>query len=79
MVYRSRAEMEEWVRRDPVLAFRSRLLSEYGVSEADIISTEKLVQSVLDEAVAFAAASPKPEPETSLAGVYAETHDGLVF
>ena len=79
MVYPSRAEMEEWVRRDPVLAFRSRLLSEYGVSEADIISTEKLVQSVLDEAVAFAAASPKPEPETALAGVYAETHDGLVF
>ena len=79
MVYRSRAEMEEWVRRDPVLAFRSWLLSEYGVSEADIISTEKLVQSVLDEAVAFAAASPKPEPETALAGVYAETHGGLVF
>jgi TPP-dependent pyruvate/acetoin dehydrogenase alpha subunit len=79
MVYRSRAEMEEWARRDPVLAFRSRLLADYGLSESDIGNVEKLVQSVLDEAVAFAAASPKPEPETALAGVYAETHGGLVF
>ena len=36
MVYRSRAEMDEWKRLDPVPAFRARLISEFGVSEADI-------------------------------------------
>ena len=79
MVYRSRAEMDDWKRLDPVPAFRARLISEFGVSEAGIEEVERRVQAALDEAVAFAAASPKPEPETALAGVYADTHDGLIF
>lgn len=79
MVYRSRAEMDDWKQHDPVPDFRVRLLAEFGVSESEITGVEGRVQAALDEAVAFAAASPKPEPETALAGVYADTHDGLVF
>lgn len=79
MVYRSEAEMDEWKGRDPVVAFRARLLTESGIPEADVIAVEQAVQAALDEAVAFAAASPKPAPETALAGVYGETHGGLVF
>ena len=79
MVYRSKAEMDEWKGRDPVVAFRARLLSEAGLPEAEVTATERAVQSVLDEAVAFAAASPKPAPEKALAGVYGEVHGGLVF
>ncbi|MGQ9490426.1 MAG: thiamine pyrophosphate-dependent dehydrogenase E1 component subunit alpha [Anaerolineae bacterium] len=79
MVYRSKEEMEAWKRRDPVTGFRARLLSEAGLAEADIAAIERHVQAILDEAVAFAAASPKPAPETALAGVYGETHGGLVF
>ena len=79
MVYRSKAEMDEWKGRDPVVAFRARLLTEAGMPEAEIVAVEQAVQAVLDEAVAFAAASPKPAPETALAGVYGETHGGLVF
>jgi pyruvate dehydrogenase E1 component alpha subunit len=79
MVYRSKAEMEEWQRRDPVAAFRGRLIAEAGLPEAEIANIERGVQAALDEAVAFAAASPKPAPATALAGVYGETHDGLVF
>jgi pyruvate dehydrogenase E1 component alpha subunit len=79
MVYRSRGEMEEWRRRDPVVAFRVRLLTEAGVPEQEIIAVEQEVQAVLDEAVRFAKSSPKPAPETALAGVYGDTHGGLVF
>jgi pyruvate dehydrogenase E1 component alpha subunit len=79
MVYRSKAEMDEWKGRDPVAAFRGRLISEAGLPEAEITSIERGVQAMLDEAVAFAAASPKPAAETALAGVYGETHGGLVF
>ena len=79
MVYRSKAEMDEWKGRDPVLAFRARLLNEAGVPETEIIAIEKDVQAALDDAVAFAAASPKPAPEMALEGVYGETHGGLVF
>jgi pyruvate dehydrogenase E1 component alpha subunit len=79
MVYRSKAEMEEWKRRDPVVGFRGRLLAEAGVAEAAVVAIEKAVQVMLDEAVAFAASSPQPTPEMALAGVYGETHGGLVF
>lgn len=79
MVYRSKEEMEAWKRRDPVSGFRARLLSEAGLPEADVVAVERAVQAALDEAVVFAAASPKPAPETALAGVYGETHGGLVF
>ena len=79
MVYRSKEEMDEWKGRDPVVAFRARLLTQAGIPETQVIAVERAVQAALDEAVAFAAASPKPEPETALAGVYGETHGGLVF
>ena len=79
MIYRSKEEMDEWKGRDPVVAFRARLLTEAGIPEAEIIAIEQAVQTTLDEAVAFAAASPKPAPETALEGVYGETHGGLVF
>ena len=79
MVYRSKAEMEEWKGRDPVSGFRARLLADARVAEVEVAAIEKAVQLALDEAVAFAASSPKPAPETALAGVYGETHGGLVF
>lgn len=79
MIYRSKDEMAEWQRRDPVAAFRGRLISEAGLPEGEIAQIERDVQATLDEAVAFAASSPKPAPETALAGVYGETHAGLVF
>lgn len=79
MVYRSKAEMDAWKRRDPVGAFRNRLLAEAGLPEDAIIAIEREVQASLDEAVAFASASPKPVAATALAGVYGDTHGGLVF
>ena len=79
MVYRSKAEMEAWQRRDPVVAFRNRLQSEAGLHEGEIVGIERGVQTLLDEAVTFAASSPKPAPETALAGVYGEMDGGLVF
>ncbi len=79
MVYRSKAEMDEWKRRDPVVGLRGRLLAEAGIPEAEIAAIEQDVQALLDEAVAFAVASPKPAAETALAGVYGDTHGGLVF
>jgi pyruvate dehydrogenase E1 component alpha subunit len=79
MVYRTKAEMDEWKGRDPVIAFRKRLLGEAGIPEAEIVALEKDVQARLDQAVTYAASSPKPAPETALAGVYGDTHDGRVF
>ena len=79
MVYRTRHETEAWRKRDPLAAFRRRLLDEGPVTEAELETFKAQVQATLDEAVQFAANSPQPKPEAALDGVYHDTHDGRVF
>ena len=78
-VYRRPGEMEAWKARDPVPAFRARLLAAGVCDETGLVEIESSVQEQLDEAVAFAGASPVPEQEEALEGVYADTHGGQVF
>ncbi len=78
-VYRSPEEIDEWKGRDPILAFRAALVKSDLVEEGDLEDIQGEVIGQLDEAVAYAASAPKPEPEDARAGVYADTHDGLVF
>jgi TPP-dependent pyruvate/acetoin dehydrogenase alpha subunit len=78
-IYRPPGEMEEWRARDPVPAFRQRLLEDGAFDGAALKKIEAGVQVQLDEAVAFAQAAPLPQPEEALQGVYADTHGDLVF
>lgn len=79
MVYRTREELELWKQRDPITHFRYHLLDNGLASEADLDAIAEAIKQELDEAVAFAIASPAPTPDTALAGVYGETHGGQVF
>ncbi|MBS1251457.1 MAG: Acetoin:2,6-dichlorophenolindophenol oxidoreductase subunit alpha [Anaerolineales bacterium] len=79
MAYRSKEEMEAWRQRDPIPAFRRRLIADAAASEGELRAIEDEVQAALDEAVQFAAGSPAPDPESALEGVYGETHGGSVF
>jgi pyruvate dehydrogenase E1 component alpha subunit len=78
-VYRLPGELEAWQARDPIPAFRQRLLDGGSLDEAALAQIETGVQAELDEAVAFAKAAPIPQPEEALQGVYADTHGELVF
>ncbi|HID54467.1 MAG TPA: thiamine pyrophosphate-dependent dehydrogenase E1 component subunit alpha, partial [Anaerolineae bacterium] len=78
-VYRKPGELEAWQARDPVPAFRAELLASGLFDEAQLADMEASVQAQLDEAVAFAAAAPIPAAEEALQGIYAETHEGLLF
>lgn len=79
MVYRTTQELEEWKQRDAIPAFRAVLLQSGLFSDAELEELQGKVMVSLDEAVAFAAAAEKPAPQDALAGVYADTHNGLVF
>ncbi len=79
MIYREPGELEKWRARDPVPAFRERLLQAGLFDESMLAEIEASVQNQLDEAVDFAAAAPIPEEEEALQGIYAETHEGMVF
>jgi pyruvate dehydrogenase E1 component alpha subunit len=78
-VYRVPGEMEEWKARDPIPKFRARLLESGLIKEEELVEIEASVQTQLDEAVAYAASAPLPEATRALEGVYADTHDELVF
>lgn len=78
-VYRSAEEIEAWKARDAIAAFRARVLTAGVLDDGQLEDIQEEVFTLLNEAVAFAAAAPRPAPADALAGVYADTHDGLVF
>jgi acetoin:2,6-dichlorophenolindophenol oxidoreductase subunit alpha len=78
-VYRPIEEIESWKAKDPIPSLRVRLIKSGIFSDGDLEEIEGSVFVQLDEAVQFASSAPKPETKDALAGVYADTHNGLVF
>ncbi|MBI3978127.1 MAG: pyruvate dehydrogenase (acetyl-transferring) E1 component subunit alpha [Chloroflexi bacterium] len=70
--YRSREEVGEWRRRDPVYLFRDRLTEQGILDERTNRDVEATVDQIIAEAVQFAEQSPEPAPETLFRDVYAE-------
>jgi pyruvate dehydrogenase E1 component alpha subunit len=69
--YRPKGELEEWMKRDPVKLYRSRL-AEFGVAEKDIVNIEKAIDTELDQAVENCKAAPVPPEEIMCTDVYAD-------
>jgi len=68
--YRTKAEEEVWTDRDPIKRLAERLLVGSLITEAGLADVEKGVIASVDDAVAFAEASPSPEPEDALLHVF---------
>src|SRR4030095_3211489 len=64
-VYRTKDEVEREKLRDPIALFRDRALKARWLTEDDIKAIDKDVSDRVDEAVAFADASPEP-PDSEL-------------
>ena len=64
-LYREKAEVEEWMKRDPIPRFRDWALSAGEVQEADVARIEEEVAKEIAEAVAFAEAG-EWEPITDI-------------
>jgi len=69
-VYRTKEEVEREKLRDPIVLFSDRCLRDGVLAEPDLRAIEKSVADAIDEAVAFAEASPPPPPEWLLTDVY---------
>jgi len=72
--YRSREEVEKWKGKDPIPAFRARLLEEQVASEEDARSIEADVAAELEEAVAFALSAPPPPPRAAFEDLFAAAY-----
>jgi pyruvate dehydrogenase E1 component alpha subunit len=71
-VYRTKEEVEHEKERDPIVLFRERALATGALAEADVRAIEKDVNDRMDEAVAFADASPEPPADWLFADIYKE-------
>lgn len=67
-LYLPKEELERWKSRDPVDLLRARLL-EAGVAAAEIDEIDARIETLLDEAVDFATASPEPSVDEFLAEI----------
>ena len=71
-VYRTKEEVAREKLRDPIVTFRERALEAGWLSEDDLRKIEKDVNDLVDEAVAFADASPEPPLSELLTDIFKE-------
>jgi pyruvate dehydrogenase E1 component subunit alpha len=69
-VYRTKDEVEEWRKRDPIQAFAERLKQEGLIDDQGIEELDRKALQAVDEAVEFADQSPEPALESLYENVY---------
>jgi TPP-dependent pyruvate/acetoin dehydrogenase alpha subunit len=63
--------VEEWAKKDPILRYERHLLDRGLATEADLAGVVTRIEASLAEDLAWAEASPFPEPTSGMSGVYA--------
>jgi TPP-dependent pyruvate/acetoin dehydrogenase alpha subunit len=69
--YRPKEELEQWLKRDPVALYRSRLIAA-GIPEAKVAQIEAESMAKLEQATETAKASPAPAIESAMTDVWAD-------
>jgi TPP-dependent pyruvate/acetoin dehydrogenase alpha subunit len=69
--YRPDAEVEEWLRRDPIAIYRERLV-EMGVPNAELDAIEAATMAEVDNATEVSRNTPPPDPSTLMTDVWAD-------
>jgi TPP-dependent pyruvate/acetoin dehydrogenase alpha subunit len=67
--YRTKAEIEQWRKKDPITRLRRDLLGNWKVSDADLKVLEAEVDKAAEEAQHWALAQPKPTLEYAVSNV----------
>jgi pyruvate dehydrogenase E1 component alpha subunit len=68
--YRTKEEVEEWRKRDPIETFGKRLVDEGVLTENDLEKLDGQAMATVDEAVKFADKSPFPDLDSLYDDVY---------
>jgi pyruvate dehydrogenase E1 component alpha subunit len=69
--YKTKEEAEEWLKKDPIPRFKSKLIEMGVLTEADAAEIAQEMKEEIEKAVKFAEESPYPAPEEALEDVYA--------
>ncbi len=70
--YRTREEVEEWKKKDPIKRLREFLAKEYKVSDKEMDALEESAHKEIEEAAEFALHDPEPDPAHVLDDVFYE-------
>ena len=71
-LYRTKEEIEEWKKKDPITKFMKRL-KEFGeINDEEIEKIKKDITKKIEDGINFALNSPEPSADTLLKYVYAE-------
>lgn len=69
--YRTREEIEQWKRKDPIKRFCADLIEAGDLTEEQTMGIEQAAYAAIEAAVVFAEASPEPSLASIEEGVYA--------
>jgi len=70
--YRTKKELEEWAKKDPVVVFRQRVENDGIFPREDLDEIEHRADEEIREAVQWSLMQPDPQPEDALGFVYKE-------
>lgn len=71
--YRTKAELDEYLKRDPINLLKARMLEAGDITDADFATMEQEIKAVVQDAWDFADASPEPPAESLFEDVLVET------
>jgi pyruvate dehydrogenase E1 component alpha subunit len=71
--YRPVDEREAWLKKDPLVLFRERLIAEHGLTAERMDALEQEIVDEVDAAVAFAENSPFPDPSVAFDDLYTDS------
>jgi pyruvate dehydrogenase E1 component alpha subunit len=72
-VYRTREEVQEYRRKDPIPRFRKQLIAENIAEGDELDGIDAEIQDEIAEAVRFARESPEPDSSTAMDYIYKES------
>jgi pyruvate dehydrogenase E1 component alpha subunit len=74
MLYRTKQEIDEWMKKDPLKRFEQVLQGQGLLTQEDIQRIHAEADTEVAEAQKFAEESPEPLPEDAFNAIYATTH-----
>src|SRR4051812_18986340 len=71
--YRTKAELEEWQKRDPIVLLRMHMQEKKELTEDQLHKLDEEIKAEVQEAIDFAEKSPEPPPEALFEDVLVDT------
>lgn len=71
--YRTKAELEEWQKRDPIVLLRMQMHEQDELTDDDLHTMDEEIKAEVQDAWDFAEQSPEPPPETLFEHVLVDT------